>query len=129
LAQVSVTLDLETFGEASGHPDWDISMNEEYCSLLANNTWDIVPLPKGRKIVRCKWLYRTMYASNGSVETNKARLVSKGFSQVEGIEYNETFAPVAKMNYIHLILSFIASHKWEVHQMDIKSAFLHGDLK
>jgi hypothetical protein len=72
---------------------------------------------------------RTKYASDGSVERHKAWLVAKGFSQVEGIDYNETFAPVAKMNSICLVLALVASHKWEVHQMDVKSAFLHGDLQ
>jgi hypothetical protein len=104
-------------------------MNEEYRSLMENNTWDLVPLPKGRKLVICKWVYRTKYASDGSVEIHKAWLVSKGFSQVEGIGYNETFSPVAKMNSIYLVLSLVVSHKWEVHYMDVKSAFLHGDLK
>jgi hypothetical protein len=129
LAQVLETHDLETFAEASGHPDWDTTMNEEYHSLIENDTWDLVPLPKGRKLVICKWVYQTKYASDGSIERHKARLVAKGFSQVEGIDYNETFAPVAKMNYIRLVLALSASHKWEVHQMDAKSAFLHGDLK
>jgi hypothetical protein len=129
LAQVSETHDPETFAEASGHPDWDTTMNEEYRSLMENDTWDLVPLPKGRKLVRCKWVYQTKYASDGSIERHKARLVAKGFSQVEGIDYNETFAPVAKMNSIRLVLALAASHKWEVHQMDVKSAFLHGDLK
>jgi hypothetical protein len=100
LAQVSETHDPETFAEASGHPDWDTTMNEEYRSLMENDTWDLVPLPKGRKLVRCKWVYRTKYASDGSVERHKARLVAKGFSQVEGIDYNETFSLVAKMNSI-----------------------------
>jgi hypothetical protein len=67
-------------------------MNEEYPSLMENDTLDLVPLPKGRKLVICKWVYITKYASNGSVERHKARLVAKGFSQVEGINYNETFA-------------------------------------
>jgi hypothetical protein len=115
--------------KASGHPDWDTTMNEEYHSLMENDTWDLVPLPKGRKLVRCKWVYRTKYASDGSVERHKAQLVSKGFSQVEGIDYNETFSPVAKMNSIHLVLALATSHKWEVHQMDVKSTFLHGDLQ
>jgi hypothetical protein len=84
---------------------------------------------KGRKLVICKWVYRTKYASDGSVERHKAQLVSKGFSQVEGIDYNETFSPIAKMNSICLVLSLAASHKWEVHQMDVKSTFLHGDLQ
>jgi hypothetical protein len=118
-----------SFVETSGHPYWDTPMNDEYRSLMVNDTWDLVPLPKGRKLVRCKWVYRTKYASYGSVEIQKARLVAKGFSQVEGIDYNETFSPVAKMNYICLVLSLAASHKWEVHQMDVKSSFLHGDLQ
>jgi hypothetical protein len=104
-------------------------MNEEYRSLMENDTWDLVPLPKGRKLVRCKRVYRTKYASYGTIERHKDRLAAKGFSQVEGIEYNETFSPVAKMNSIHLVLSLAASHKWEVHQMDVKSAFLHRDLQ
>jgi hypothetical protein len=95
---------------------------------MENYTWDLVPLLKGRKLVICKWVYRTKYASYGSVERHKARLVAKGFSQVEGIDYNETFSFVAKMNSTCLVLSLAASHKWEVHQMDVKSAFLHGDL-
>jgi hypothetical protein len=96
---------------------------------MANDTWDLVPLPKGRKFVRCKWVYRTKYASDGSVERHKAQLVAKGFSQVEGIDYNETFSHVAKMNYICLVLALVSSHKWEVHQMDVKYAFFHGYLK
>eukprot|EP00253_Pinus_taeda_P023838 PITA_23838 len=103
-------------------------MNEEYHSLLANDTWDLVPLPKGRKLVRCKWVYRTKYGPDGKVDKHKALLVAKGFSQVEGIDYTETFSPVAKMNSIRLVLSLAVSLKWEVHQMDVKSAFLHGDL-
>ena len=128
LAQVSDNYDPNTFAEASGHPAWDVAMQEEYKSLLANDTWDLVPLPKGRKLVRCKWVYRTKYGPDGKVDKHKARLVAKGFSQVEGIDYTETFAPVAKMNSIRLVLSLAASYKWEVHQMDVKSAFLHGDL-
>jgi hypothetical protein len=104
-------------------------MNEKYHSLMANDTWDLGPLLKGRKLVKCKWVYETKYASDGSVERHKAQLVSKGFSQVEGIYYNETFSPVAKMNSIRLVLALIASHKWEFHQIDVKYAFLHGDLQ
>ena len=96
---------------------------------MKNKTWDLVPLPKGRKIVRCKWVYRTKYAVNGYVKKYKARLVAKGFSHVEGVDYTETFTPVAKMNSIRLVLFLFASHKWAVHQMDVKSAFLHGDLQ
>jgi hypothetical protein len=77
-------------------------MKEEYHSLMENDTWDLVPLPKGRKIVRYKSVKRTKYSSYGSVERQKARLVAKGFSQVEEIDDNETFASVARMNSIRL---------------------------
>eukprot|EP00253_Pinus_taeda_P023479 PITA_23479 len=103
-------------------------MNEEYRSLLANDTWDLVPIPKGQKLVRCKWVYRTKYGPDGKVDKHKACLVAKVFLQVGGIDYTETFSPVAKMNSILLVLSLAISFKWEVHQMDVKSSFLHGDL-
>ena len=89
---------------------------------------DLVPLPKGRKLVRWRWVYKTKFGPNGKVVRHKARLVAKGFSQVEGIDYTEKFSPVSKMNSIHLVLSLATSFKWEVLQMDVKSAFLHGDL-
>ena len=87
-------------------------MDEEYRSLMVNNTWDLVPLPKGRKLVRCKWVYKTKYASDGTVEILKERLFAKGFSQVEGIDYNETFASIAKMNSIYVRLQRKEQGKW-----------------
>ena len=115
MAQVFKNHDPKTFAKASRNPYWDAAMDEEYRSLMANDTWNLVPLPKGRKLVRCKWVYITKYASNGSVERLKARLVSKGFSQVKWIEYNETFAPVTKKNSIYLVLSLGGLHNWEFH--------------
>jgi hypothetical protein len=128
LAHVSKNYDIDKFTKVLGHLVWDATMKEEYKSLLANDTWDLVPLLKDKKLVRCKWVYITKYGPYGKVDKQKARLVAKCFSQVEGIGYTETFAPVAKMKSIHLVLSLAASYKWEVHQMDVKSAFLHGDL-
>ena len=81
MAQVSENHDPTTFAEASGNPDWDVAIDDEYCSLMVNNTWDLVPLPKGRELVRCKWVYRTKYALDGSVERLKVRLFTKTFSQ------------------------------------------------
>jgi hypothetical protein len=104
-------------------------MNEEFISLMENDTWDLIPLLKGRKLVRCKWVYRNRYASNGSDERHNSWLVSKVFSHVQGIYYNGTFSLIAKMNSIHLVFSLATSHKWEVHQMDVKSSFLHGDFQ
>jgi hypothetical protein len=111
LAQVSKTHDPKTFAKDLVLPYWDTTMNEEYHLLMENDTSDLVPLPKGRKLSRCKWVYRTKYASDGSVERHKAQLVAKVFSQVEGIDYIETFSSVAKMNSIHLDLSLADSHK------------------
>lgn len=95
---------------------------------MNNHSWDFVPLPKGRKLVWCKWVYGTEYAIDGSIDKYKACLVAKGFLLVEGIDYSETFALVAKMNSIRLVLSLAASQGCSVYQMDAKSAFLHGEL-
>lgn len=127
-AFIATAFDPYKFSEASGAPEWDQAMEEEYSSLMRNNTWDLVHLPKGRKMVQCKWIYRTKFAADDSVDKHKARLVVKGFSQVAGVDYTETFAPISKMNSIRLTLAIVAAHGWVVHQMDVKSAFLHGDL-
>ena len=95
---------------------------------MKNHTWDPCTLLKGRKLVWCRWVYHTKYVADGSIDRYKACLVAKGFSQVEGIHYSKTFAPVTKMNSIRLVLSLAASQGWRVFQMDVKSAFLHGDL-
>jgi hypothetical protein len=100
-------------------------MQEEYKSLLKNQTWDLVPLPAGRKLVRCRWVYRTKSTADGQVSRYKSR---QGFQQVHNIDYDENFAPVAKMDSILLALVIAAAKGWEVHQMDMKNAFLHGDI-
>eukprot|EP00253_Pinus_taeda_P016440 PITA_16440 len=112
LAQASTNYDPDTFAEDLGYPDWDTTMNDEYHSLLVNDTWDLVPLLKGRKLIRWKWGYRTKFGPNGKVDKHKSCLVAKVFSQVEGIDYTETFSPISKMNSIRLVLSLAASFKW-----------------
>ena len=84
---------------------------------------------EGRKLVRCKWVYRIKYGPNDKVDKDKAILVANVFLHVEGNDYIETFSLVAKMNSIHVILSLTTSHKWEVHHMDFKSSLLHGDMQ
>ncbi|KAH9288006.1 hypothetical protein KI387_032123, partial [Taxus chinensis] len=125
----AVSEDPQSFSKAHGIPEWDDAMTAEYSSLMKNHTWDLVSLPKGRNMVRCKWVYRTKYTVDGSIDKYKAHLVAKGFSQVEGIDYSETFAPVAKMDFVRLVLVISASQGWPVYQMDVKSALLHGDLQ
>ena len=85
-------------------------------------------LPPGRKLVQCKWVYKTKFTADGSPLKYKAILVSKGYSQVHGIDYNETFSPVEKMDSIRLALAIAASRQWEVHHMDVKCVFLNGYL-
>ena len=103
-------------------------MKEEFISLQKNNTWELVDLPPGRKLVKCKWVFKTKFAADGSNLKYKEILVAKGYSHLHGIEYNETFAPMAKMDSIRLALAIAASKQWEVHHMDVKCAFLNGDL-
>ena len=85
-------------------------MQEELNSLKENETWELVPLPPKRKLVQCKWFYRTKVADYGSDIKYKARLVSKGFSQVQGVDYTKTFAPIANMDSIRLVLAILASN-------------------
>ena len=85
-------------------------------------------LPPRRKLVQCKWVYKTKFAADGSPLKYKARLVAKGYSQVHGIDYNETLAPMEKMDSIRLALAITALKQWEVHHMDVKCDFLNGYL-
>jgi hypothetical protein len=118
--------------EALGMEDagsWVEAMDDEMASLDKNKTWDLVPLPKGRKPIGSKWVFKKKFCADGSVERYKARLVAKGYSQVEGIDYGEIFSPVAKLTSIRFLLSLAASYDLEIEQMDVKTTFLHGDLE
>jgi hypothetical protein len=109
--------------------EWECAMQEEYDSLMTNNTWTLVPLPVDRKPVSCKWVFKIKQGANGEVERYKARLVARGFTQTYGVDYNETFAPVAKFTSIRCILALVALEDMEIHQMDVKTAILNGELK
>lgn len=95
---------------------------------MKNHIWDLVPIPKGCKWVRCEWVYKNKYAAHGSLDKHKPLLVAKGFSQVEGIDYSETFSLVTKTYSFCLMLSIAAAQSWPAYQMDVKSVFLHDDL-
>ncbi|CAH9132305.1 unnamed protein product, partial [Cuscuta epithymum] len=103
-------------------------MQKEIHALEENGTWTLIHLPPGKKVVDSKWVYKIKYKPNGDIERYKARLVAKGFTQVEGIDFHETFAPVAKLVTVRCLLAVAAKHNWEVHQLDVNNAFLHGDL-
>ena len=104
-------------------------MTFEHQSLLKNNTWVLSDLPPEKKLIDYNWVNKIKYKSGGTLDKYKARLVVKGFSQRQGIDYEETFAPTTKMSTIRLVLAMASQFGWKVHQMDVKSAFLNGDLR
>ncbi|WJZ91855.1 hypothetical protein VitviT2T_010895 [Vitis vinifera] len=114
--------------EALAYPRWKAAMNEEMKSLQKNETWELVECPPGKKPVGCRWIYTVKYKTDGSIERFKARLVAKGYTQTYGIDYTETFAPVAKINTVRVLLSLAANLDWPLQQVDVKNGFLHGEL-
>ena len=105
------------------------AMKTEITALEENHTWDVTTLPPGKKAIGCQWLYSKKYRADGEIERPKARLVALGNRQKAGSDYKDTFAPVAKMNTVRFLLKLAAVKRWEVHQMDVHNAFLHGDLE
>ena len=103
-------------------------MDAEIKALEANNTWTITSLPPGKKPIGCKWVYWVKYKSDGSIERYKARLVAKGFTQKEGLNYIDTFSPVAKMVSVKCVLAVATMKGWFLSQLDVNNAFFHGDL-
>ena len=118
-----------TFQEALSHPGWRSAMIEEMDALNGNGTWNLVHLPTGKKAIGCCWVFAVKVNSDGLVARLKARLVAKGYAQTYGVDYSDTFSPVAKMTSVRLFISLAATHIWDLHQLDIKKVFLHGDLQ
>ncbi|RVW48502.1 Retrovirus-related Pol polyprotein from transposon TNT 1-94 [Vitis vinifera] len=114
--------------EALSHPGWRQAMVDEMAALHSNGTWDLVVLPSGKSTVGCRWVYAVKVGPDGQVDRLKARLVAKGYTQVYGSDYGDTFSPVAKIASVRLLLSMAAMCSWPLYQLDIKNAFLHGDL-
>ena len=103
-------------------------MHSELQALENNGTWSITALPPGKTAIGCRWVYKVKFHSDGSVERHKARLVAQGFTQMEGVDYHDTFSPTAKIITVRCLLALTAAHGWSLHQMDVHNAFLHGDL-
>ena len=129
LTNLNSTPTPSSVSEALSDRKWKQAMDVEMEALNKNRTWELVTLPTGKKPVGCKWVYTVKYRADGTIERHKARLVAKGFTQTYGVDYLETFAPVAKMNTVRVILSLATNHDWDLQQFDVKNAFLHGDLE
>ena len=104
-------------------------MTEEVQSILKNDVWEVVPRLEGKSVVTSKWLFKIKHRANGSVEKQKARFFARGFSQKEGIDYDETFAPEARYPSIRTIIAIASAMGWKLHQMDVKTAFFNGIIE
>ncbi|KAG9450495.1 hypothetical protein H6P81_010460 [Aristolochia fimbriata] len=118
-----------TFEEAAQDKKWRKAMDEEIEAIKKNDTWELTTLPAGHKAIGVKWVYKTKTNQEGKVEKHKARLVAKGYKQKFGVDYEEVFAPVARIDTIRLLIALAAQNRWKIYQMDVKSAFLNGYLE
>jgi len=118
-----------TFEEARREDCWRQAMKEEMASIEQNGTWKLVNLPNGHRPIGVKWVFKVKRDEAGTIVKHKARLVAKGYIQQEGVDFDEVFAPVARMESIWMLLAVAAREGWLVHHMDVKSAFLNGDLQ
>ncbi|GJX37005.1 retrovirus-related pol polyprotein from transposon TNT 1-94 [Tanacetum coccineum] len=120
------TIEPKNVNEALGDESWIVAMQEELNQFIANDVWELVPQPKNMIVIGTKWVFRNKLDENGIVFRNKARLVAQGYNQQEGIDYDETYAPVARLESIRILLAYACALDFKLFQMDVKSAFLNG---
>ena len=118
----------KSYIEALQVPAWKAAMDVEYAAFIQRETWTLVPRPIDANVVSCKWVYSLKYNPDGSIARYKARLVARGFSQAYGLDYHETFSPVARLSSIRVLFSIALDQSWQLHQLDVSNAFLYGDL-
>ena len=131
-ATSATLMEPDTYEEAMASEEaeqWQQAMDEEIASLMANNTWTLEELPPGLQAIPVKWVFKVKTAANGGAERYKARLVAKGYRQREGIDFDEVFAPVSKYATLRTLLAIVAAEDLELHQLDIKTAFLNGTIE
>ena len=124
-----VVLEPAKFVEAAKHKKWRVAMQEELNMIEKNNTWKLVDRPSHKKPIGVKWVYKTKLNSDGFVNKHKARLVVKGYAQMFGVDFSETFAPIAHLDTIRMLLALATQRKWKICQLDVKLAFLNGYLE
>ncbi|BBH05150.1 transposable element gene [Prunus dulcis] len=130
LAQCNLCImEPEKFDDAAKDESWMKAMKDELSMIEKNATWELVDRPTDKPIIGVKWVFKTKLNLDGSVQKNKARLVAKGYAQKPGVDYNETFAPVARLDTIRTLVALAAQKNWKLYQLDVKSAFLNGVLE
>ncbi|GJX55251.1 retrovirus-related pol polyprotein from transposon TNT 1-94 [Tanacetum coccineum] len=120
------TIELKNVNKALADESWIVAMQEELNQFIANDVWELVPQPKNMTVIGTKWVFRKKLDENGIVSQNNVRLVAQGYNQQEGIDYHETYAPVARLESIRILLAYACALDFKLFQMDIKSAFLNG---
>jgi hypothetical protein len=128
-ALLTVMEEPSNYSEASGDPNWIQAMDSEMQSICKNGTWELAMLPPGQKAIGLKWVFKLKKNADGEIVKHKARLVAKGYVQQQGVDFDEVFAPVARLDTIRMILALAANRGWQVHHLDVKTAFLNGELE
>ncbi|MCO5583253.1 hypothetical protein L7F22_037162 [Adiantum nelumboides] len=121
--------ELDSFEQALKCDQWKDAIQQEFDSIHKNHTWDLVELPTGKKPIGTKWVFKIKRKQDGTVDRYKARLVAKGYAQQKGIDYDEIFAPTSHASIVRSLVAIAAHNGWKVHQLDIKTTFLNGDLQ
>lgn len=129
LANVLSSFEPSSYNQAKMYPEWVEAMNKELTALEDNDTWDLVELPIGKKPIASKWVFKTKFKPNGEVDRCKARVVARGDKQISGKDYKHTFSSVAKFTTVRIVIALVAAKDWDIQQLDINNAFLHGFLQ
>ncbi|CAL2261909.1 unnamed protein product [Prunus armeniaca] len=128
ITHLSHSVEPRSFSEANSDPNWQQAMSSELQALESNHTWTLTPLPPGKHPIGCRWVYKIKHNSDGSIEQYKAQLVAKGYTQTKGVDFHDTFSPIAKLVTIRNLLALVAASSWPLHQLDVHNVFLHGNI-
>jgi hypothetical protein len=120
------SIESKKIDEALKDVDWVNAMHEELNNFKRNQVWELIERPKDHNVIGTKWVFHNKQDQNGIVARNKAKLVAQGYTQVEGLDFDETYAPVARLEVIRILLAYACAHNIKLYQMDVKSAFLNG---